>query len=315
MARRFCPKCGKLFSEGEKYYENYYCSKCYVRNDKEFTLPASLTLNSCHTCRAYSVTIDGEISAWDYFRPDEEELFDFIADLIYRRVLKRIENETGMVLGLDMDESDLVFDSNRTFMVKILSGVTDKMQGLEKELQIYIKKIYCDSCAAQKGGLFDAVIQVRVFDQKDYDRLDDIMRILGEHDAIIHEENRNSFVSQVDTVTNGYDLKISTKQYAKNIVSWLKNKYPMHLNVSKKLMGVERMTGGDFYRIYFTLILLPVVVGDILEIGGVKHKVMSLRNNNVKLRNLEHDKIKVFKFDWFTKNKYVVRKGDSPDDE
>ncbi len=306
MVRRFCPKCGKEYLPGEKYYENFYCSKCYTHNQRDFALPSSITLNSCQFCNAFSVTVNGEISQWDLYRPKEEGLFDFIGDLIYRRVLKRIEKDQNICLGLDMEENDLDFQNCKDFMIKVPSGETEKLEGVCKDVRVFVKKIFCNTCAAKKGGQFDSVIQVRYMDEKDGAKLDAILDEIAEYDNFMHDNQPDNFVSKVESVTNGYDLKISTKQYAKHLVTWIKEKHPMHLTVSKKLMGVERMTGGDLYRIYFNLALLPVEKGNIIETGEEEYEIVSIRDNDVKMKRVGTDKINMVKLDWFSKKKYRI---------
>lgn len=308
MVRRFCPKCGKEFLLGEKYFENFYCSKCYSHNQRHIDLPSSITINSCQFCNSYSITLDGEISPWELYRPDEEELFDFIADLIYRRVLKRIEKEEHINLGLDIEENDIDFQKCKEFKINVLSGENEKLQGACKEMLVFVKKIYCNSCAAKKGGQFDSVIQVRYMNAKDHDKLAKLLDEISEYDEFIHDNQPENFVSQVDDVTNGYDLKMSTKQYAKHMVSWIRERYPMHLTISKKLMGVERMTGGDLYRIYFNLALLPVEKGSIIDVGEDEFEIVSIRNNDVKMKKIGTDKITMVKLDWFSKKDYRIKK-------
>lgn len=304
MVRRFCPKCGKTFSPKEKYYENFLCSNCYVHNTKEFTLPSSITLNSCQFCNSFSVTVDGVVSQWDIFRPKEEELFDFIADLIYRRVLKRIEKEAEINLGLDMEESDLDFSMCKTFKINVLSGCTDNLEGPSKPLTVYVKKIYCNTCAAKKGGRFESVIQVRYMDEKDHDRLQILLDELSKYEEYMAETHPEYFVARVDNVTNGFDLKLSTKQYAKHLVSWIREKYPMILTVSKKLMGVNKSDGSDLYRVYFNLTLLPVQPGSIIEFGELRYVVIAISKNDVKFKKQGTDKIIKEKLDWFSKKKF-----------
>ncbi len=110
------------------------------------------------------------------------------------------------------------------------------------------KERICDSCSKMLGGYYEAIVQFRgsaefVEDMKE--------RMIKE---IEKSKEKNAFISSIEKVRGGLDLKIGSNTLAKKFVRKVKKNKKVEIKYSKKLK--TKKNGKEIYR--FTYLLREV---------------------------------------------------------
>ncbi|MBI4162470.1 MAG: hypothetical protein HY513_02210, partial [Candidatus Aenigmarchaeota archaeon] len=104
-----------------------------------------------------------------------------------------------------------------------------------KKIFISITDRMCQECIKLRGNYYEAVIQVRG------EKKEKILRILMEH--------MKGKITSIETLKEGYDVKIIDKKIASSVSQGLQKKY--EVKRSFKLAGKKK--GKELYRNYYAI--------------------------------------------------------------
>jgi len=108
--------------------------------------------------------------------------------------------------------------------------------------------------------------------------------------------------SDIEEVNQGFNLKLSNRAIMNSIQSFLSSKYSFIIKNSKKLIGKNPNTGGDLYRSYLLLRLIPFQVNSYIQIKNVKYLVKKIHANRIILENFNTKMQRTRNFEFFEKN-------------
>jgi len=110
------------------------------------------------------------------------------------------------------------------------------------------KEKTCDSCARMLGGYYEATIQLRGSEPflEEFKNL-----VINE---INKSKEKNAFISSIERVRGGLDLKLGSNSIAKRFVRKMKRNKKVEIKYSKKLK--TKRDGKEIYR--FTYLLREV---------------------------------------------------------
>ena len=154
------------------------------------------------------------------------------------------------------------------------------------------------------SGRFASILQIRVQHEKDEKKMETILEYAQELARKTQLENASHYISAVDVVQNGFDLKLSSQKLLKDLSNSLKKRYNFDFKISKKLMGVDSENGSDLYRFNVSLKLIPVEKNDIFSMDQMQYKVEKVIDNKILARNLTKDNIEQINFENFSKKKW-----------
>ena len=300
--RRFCAKCGKPITDANRIPNEFICRECSTSFIETENTSLKITLRRCKECGAFSLLNQGKEFPW-IFKPKEQSDMDFLSDLLYKHIFLRLEKKEDAEYSLFFEEN-VKFLSNQSITVIVES--VRKLATLRSPFLIREKDIMCVHCAKKVGGRFDAVVQIRIQHDDDKERLEKIMEEVGKIDFEEKHRNLKNFISVTDTVTNGFDLKTSSNPMSNVLIRRLRVKFHLELKTSKKLMGPDPETGGDMYRHYTLLRLLPVIKNDIVLVENVSYRVKKVTKNKVVLQHLTSNKVQQHSFSLFQKKKWKI---------
>lgn len=216
MVKKFCPKCGK---ETEKFYENL-CKDCFLEKisfiDK---IPDKIVIGKCKFCEKFFIDKKG---------------FD------------SLENAVGEMLARILEENKIQSINYRIHDNKVSITLRFKIEDLEKaeekESQLILKSITCNSCSLKSLGYFQAILQVRAPEnllEKISQDIENFIQLFKNYDNL-------SFLLRIEKQAKGFDFYIGSKKVAHQIAKNLKRKYKAKVKVSKKLSG--SIKGKKVYR-------------------------------------------------------------------
>jgi NMD protein affecting ribosome stability and mRNA decay len=170
---------------------------------------------------------------------------------------------------------------------------------------IKIKRTTCPNCAKIHGKRFEAVIQLRNSNLKKIDLnkiVEDIKKFVNE----VHLNNYESFIIEIEKSINGYDIKLSNKSLIKKIKSFIETRHYTINKISKKLVGKNPSTGGDLYRIYLLIRIIPLEKGDLIDISKKLYIIKRISNKDVYLEDIDSKKMILRKMKFFEKKNIIV---------
>lgn len=289
----FCPKCGKVIKteEVEFYKETFSCKDC-SNVVKEAAIDNQYTLYICSGCLSYVFNRDPKNSLW---RKSEH---GGITEVVLHILKKEMAHSTKS----DPDSFTLSIPPITDIPTSI--NITSSLSGLQNDVNLLIKHAICKNCSKMLSRRFDAVIQLRtvkIQHSKPHTLLDPLIDEVIAHTSRIQQKHPEQFISDIDELSNGFDLKLSNKSIMASIQSLLTSKYSFIIKTSKKLMGKNPNTGGDLYRTYILLRYLPFHVDDVLRIKNDTYIIKKITANRIQLENLNDNSLKIRNLEFFEK--------------
>ncbi|HIP17079.1 MAG TPA: hypothetical protein EYG76_02100, partial [Methanothermococcus okinawensis] len=159
---------------------------------------------------------------------------------------------------------------------------------------VYLTMVQCPRCSRYMSNYYEATVQVRAMNRflTDDERkeLDDFVRREVEKRL---KKDRMSFISKFIPQKEGLDYQIGSMGGARNIVSAIKSKYGGKVNETAKLVGVEKDTGKNQYRITIVIRIPEYKIGDIIEYNNKPYRVVSINENKLYLEGLTGKREKI----------------------
>lgn len=224
-----CPKCGKIVDKNNFF--GTLCRECFEKDNPQ---PLKLKIKSllvCKTCgRVYS-------QKWVPYKQ--------LKDILKQNLVCDFDN--FYVLSTTIKEEHRHDKDFVIFTVKYYYKYKGKKVVSKLSQEIPIKYITCPRCGKIKGNYYEAIIQIRYADKP----IAEVEHALKE--AIRAQESKDIVVVQ-DKIAQkkGYDLHITFKQLAKNIIKSMKRFSPEQ-NTSYKLVGYDIRRGKRKYRVTYLL--------------------------------------------------------------
>ncbi|QEE14834.1 NMD3-related protein [Promethearchaeum syntrophicum] len=299
--RKFCAKCGRPLSEESNNYNNYLCTDCNSKIIPNYIIPEKFTLRNCIYCGAYSLKTKDQEYSWQY-KSLEIDDNDFLKKILKENIFLKFNKKFNVKSEFSFENPDL---SERVDIKTTVSIISKDLPEVQEELLIKIRDINCPYCAKRSGGRFDAIVQIRIQHQKDEKKLQEILAYCLKIEEKENFKRLSNFISKIDNVTNGFDLKVSTNAMARVLIARLRKKYHFEIKVSKKLIGVDSEKGSDLYRLSTLLRLIPVDKNDLILFEGIKYYVKSISKNRISLQIVSGGKIKNVKYSDFQGKKWL----------
>lgn len=302
MLKRFCAKCGKEISRDE-FHQGYICSGCYYEKFPLFNLKEEYVIYICNECNSFSLSESLDKSNWKAFT--EVDFVKLIENALKTNILDKITSKKSMDFKIEFDYESFEYSKGNYIICNITGNSSNEDRQKSTECMIKIKRTTCPNCAKIHGKRFEAVIQLRNSNLKKID-LNKIVEDIKKYVNAIHLNNYESFIIEIEKSINGYNIKLSNKSLIKKIKSFMDTRYYSINKISKKLVGKNPTTGGDLYRIYLLIRIIPLEKGDLLEINKKQYTIKRISNKEVYLENTESKNLILKKMKFFEKKNIIV---------
>ena len=302
MLKRFCAKCGKEISKGE-FLPGYICSGCYYEKNPLFNLKEEYNVYMCNECKSFSFSQSLDKSHWKAFT--EVDFVKLLENALKTDLLNKISSKKSLDFKIEFDRESFEYSNGNYIICNITGNSSIEDRQKSTECLVNIKKTTCPNCAKIHGKRFEAVIQLRNSNLKKID-LNKIVEEIKEYVNEVHLNHYESFIIEVEKSNNGYDIKLSNKSLLKKIKSFIETQYYSINKISKKLVGKNPSTGGDLYRIYLLIRIIPLEKGDLIDISKKQYVIKRISNKEVYLENVESKKLILRKMKFFEKKNIIV---------
>jgi len=303
---RFCSLCGKEFYEDEKFYENFTCLKCFLKNRPLFHFQEPFYLNICLECGSFSK--DSKVNIW--ISTSAEDLMEIVKTAINYYLLGPYEKKENVKFGIKILEEKLSPNAQviEDIYIKIM-GVHLYDQNLihSQEFKIKIKYGHCDRCISKKQKKISAIIQLRVILEEQMNLVEMVKEKIKNYLDQISKKDSTEIISKIEYVKNGIDIFLSTQNQNNRVIRLLKPDYNFLIKTSKKLISRDIHRGKNIFRIKTLIKFLPIVKTDEVLIQNNRFKVDKIGKNKVYLLGTRGNKI-IKNYQFFFSNKVKIQK-------
>ncbi len=292
----FCPKCGVTIKPEEVtfYKKHFSCRACISPDMGDLPYNKQYTIYLCSGCLSYVFDRNPKNALWK--KTETDEVDPTIFHILEREVVSNFPDGSN--------------DKYEIFLPPILeipSIVVVRLSSSEgsTEITLLLKQSLCKTCNKLLSRRFDAVIQLRTIKLKSDKAKDMLNSLVDEVIALakkIQQQNPEQFISDIEEVPLGFDLKLSIKSMMTSIQSHMTSRYAFIVKTSKKLMGKNPNTGGDLYRTYVLLRYIPLQANDVIRIKNTTYKVKKIQANRIVLENMDTHTLHTHNFEYFEKN-------------
>ncbi|WP_436928349.1 60S ribosomal export protein NMD3 [Halosimplex halobium] len=279
----FCPRCGDEIeanldarptapgAAGPRDGDSVLCDDCYFAEFDLVDAPDRIDVRVCSRCGAvHRGNRWVDVGAQDYTDIAVEEVSE--------------------ALGVHLEATDVSWevapeqvDENNIRMHCQFSGVVrGTLVSEEVVVPVKIARQTCDRCGRIAGGSYAAIVQVRADERTPTDEEEEIAREVAEAYIADREAtgDRNAFITEVDEVDEGLNMKISTNQMGQGIAKRIVDRLGGSFEDYETLV-TEDGDGNEVYRVTFAVRLPRYRAGEIIdpEDGDGPVLVRSVRGN------------------------------------
>jgi nonsense-mediated mRNA decay protein 3 len=261
---------------------------CYANENPLIEIPEEIYVEVCYMCGSY------KRRTWQ--DPNERGLFEILDEIAYFGVKDNIKKRNKNIEVEIIPQEPRQLPGGKRSRVEIPTVViaTGKLAGEdderseERNVTVYLRMAQCPRCVRSISNYYEATLQVRAMNRfltdEEKDELDNFVR---EEVAKRLKKDRMSFVSKFIIQKEGLDYQIGSMGGARNIASAIKSRYGGKITETAKLVGVEKDTGKNQYRITIAVRIPEYKIGDVVEYEGNPCKVLSMNENKIYLLKLD----------------------------
>lgn len=271
----FCVECGKE----DKLYEGL-CSECFLKKRTFLNIQKNIDVELCAHCGQRKrgkgwVTVGNS---------------DSVEEVILENVKKDPE-----VTDFDA-HLDSQYEDENNVNVKVITHAKVKDLKVEEHhnVRIRFKKTACDECSKQKGGYWEAKVQVRAskkgLSEEDKEKTYDVVDLIV---AERERKDRDAFISKIEEIHSGLDFYFGSKSLGKAVAKKLASEFGGHVKESAELVG--RRDGKDIYRMTYLMRISEFRNHDFVVFDETVFLVKKISSDGILLRALEN-----YKDMWFS---------------
>jgi len=288
--RGLCYRCGH-----EDELLEGLCKVCYTHVNPLIEINEQVHVEVCHMCGSYKRRL------WQ--DPQKKETYEVLEEIAYfgtKDHLKRA-NKSIEVDIIVKEPKQLPGGKHSRVEIPVVVFAEGKLVGEdnereeEKNVTVYLDMVQCPRCSRCMSNYYEGTLQVRAMNrfltEEERKELDLFVRDEAERRL---SKDRMAFISKFIPQREGLDYQMGSMGAIRNIAAAIKTKYGGKSIETAKLVGVERATGKDQYRITVAIRVPEFKIGDVLEYNEKLYIVSSLNEVRVYLNPIEAgDKIAI----------------------
>lgn len=224
--KAFCPRCG---DETQGFGSRGLCKECYTNEEQLLELPDELSVERCQHCGRVKIGME-----WLEADTDREVIY---------HVLDHEIDEDDLVQAVRFEETGDGYDVG----VLVEREMNEETVQDEVLTNIVVEKVQCDLCSKFHGGFYRYQLQVRG------EHVDDALERMMDAAADKTEQDREHFVSNVEEADGGYDVFVSTRDLAEELIKVVKEQYTVETTRTKELVGEQ-----DGQRVYRSVVSVRI---------------------------------------------------------
>ncbi|BAW30866.1 conserved hypothetical protein [Methanothermobacter sp. MT-2] len=270
MGRNFCIKCGKPNTQLFKGL----CRECFLKEYKLLKVPENIEVEVCAHCNAQ--LINGK---WIGRGIPEDEI-------IYRALENNIEKK------VEDSIIDLEILQKRGTISSCLIRANAKVLGEEITQDFYtevrLKKSACPYCSKYKSGYYESVIQLRADERSlEADEIKKAEQLINKTLERLWENDKLAYLAKKSPKKEGVDYYIGSYKAAKKILASLREEFGGLVKESPRLMGRDKSTGKNIYRVWISFKLPKFKEGDFISYKGHLGIIKAMDSHGILFHDLD----------------------------
>ena len=259
-----CIICNKEFAK-----INALCRTCFEKKVPLVKIPETIDLTRCKFCSKYLIK-----KHWETFNNIENALE------------KIIKENANYVENFRKDKIELKYRSSDNWTgkleVKFFGYVEDEFFTVNRVSNLRIHEMACPDCSRERGGYFEAIVQLRGLGSVVNEELLSMF-----YTAL--ESHKEVFVSKKIELKNGVDIYLSDKNKARIIAKELLTKVPGTMKETVKLHGQKE--GKNIYRHTILVKLYPFREDDFIIYQNELFVITAIHSKKVTVRSLKNNHV------------------------
>ena len=269
--KAFCTQCGKI---DEKLYHGL-CSTCFIEKTSLIRIPDHLELKICTHCGSVhkkTKWLDSNLSLENQMVEIIVEHVEFDESVSQEEISLELINERG---------------STFNYLVTVRGKVLGEDIIQEFPSNVKVNRSVCPECSKYASGYYEAVIQLRADERNPSpDEIETADNILQNRLKRLSKDNRMAYISQRALIKEGADYYVGSYKTARKLTNALKNVLGGVVKESPRLMGHDKNTGKDLYRIWISLRMPLFFKGDFVSYDGIIAEILNYDGKKIYLKDL-----------------------------
>jgi len=227
-------------------------------------------------------------SRWHY--PSSDNLTQFIESFVIKKVKESINLQKSDVLisiepEFSLDEASKEIDV--TITIKRSQIATEPYSEISR-ISFPFEYQLCPRCSRVKSGSYEAILQVRgAKGTLSPEEREVILSLIENTLQNRFKEPPQSIVSKIVQKNEGMNLYFVSSNSATTIASILRDSVAAQIKTTSKLVGFDKSTSKRQYRIYISVRIPHLRVGDFVKLDDSFYEIHAIGGGKISLRNLK----------------------------
>lgn len=286
--RGICYRCG-----AEDELIDGLCPICYAQEHPLIEVPDRVEVEVCHLCGSYKRKI------WQ--TPKSEEAFEILNEIAYYATKDAIKKKSVTVdVEIYPEITQLPGGKRSKLIIPVHIVAKGRLPGekedrvYEKDIEVHLKMVQCPRCSRFMSNYYEATLQVRAMNryltEEEREELDNFVR---EELVKRLKKDRMAFISKFIPQKEGLDYQLGSVGAARNIAQRIKERYGGKITETATLVGVDRDSGKELYRVTVSVRIPEYKVGDVVEYKNKHYVVSAITENKVYMKSIDYKREKI----------------------
>lgn len=267
------------------------CPECYREEFPPIRFKKRPSLLLCPQCFATK-------SGTQWYYPSSDDLTQFVKSFAIKIVVE----------CLDLQESDKLVTIDPNFLWDDLTKEVDVNVSLKRyditstssispdppieTMQVSLPLEYhlCPRCSRIARGSYEAILQIRgaqgTLSQKNRETILSLIEHILQSQF---KDHLQYFISKIVQKKQGMDLYFVSSKCATAVAYSIRDSAAALIKITSKLVGLDKSTSKRRYRVYVSVRLPPLRVGDFMMLDNSVYEIHAIGGGKISLRDLETD--------------------------
>jgi len=286
--RGVCYRCG-----AEDELIDGLCPLCYAQEHPLIEVPNRVEVEVCHLCGSYKRKV------WQ--TPKGEDAYEILEEIAYYATKDAIKKKSVMVdVEICPKITQLPGGKRSKLIIPVHIIAEGRLPGEkenrteEKDIEVHIRMVQCPRCSRFMSNYYEATLQIRAMNryltEEERETLDKFVR---EELLKRLKKDRMAFISKFIPQKEGLDYQLGSVGAARNVAQRIKEKYGGKITETATLIGVDRDSGKDLYRVTVSVRIPEYRVGDVVIYKEKPYLVSAITEDKVYMKSLDSRREKI----------------------
>jgi len=274
MGGNFCIKCGRSNAQLFKGL----CRECFLKEYKLLEVPERIEVEVCPHCNAQLIN-----DKWTGMGISEDEI---IYRALESNIIKKVED---IIIDLEILQKRGTISS---CLVRAEAKILREKITQDFYTEVRLKKRACPYCSRYKSGYYEAVIQLRADERGlELEEIKKAEQLINKTLQKSWGKDKLAYLAKKTRQKEGVDYYIGSYKAAKRVITALREEFGGIVGESPKLMGRDKSTGKNIYRIWISFKLPKFKEGDFISYKGRTGLIRAMNSHGILFYDLDRQEM------------------------